>query len=115
MQAARLLEHSGVCIPYCVPWQEAYRHAMQGGLAYAQGDVEVAKGSMLDLLSSAHAASAQDRAVALGNLGCLVARDWQHNLALLCFSRALSISKVITSINMILASTHRPGSARKAS
>ena len=67
---------------------------MQGGLAYAKGDLEAAKASMLEMLRSTSAESAQDRAMALSNLGCLAARERHHNVALLCFSRALSISKV---------------------
>ncbi len=76
---------------------------MQGGLAYAQGELEMAKASMLDLLHSQCAAGAEDRALALSNLGCLAARERQHNVALLCFSRTLSVSKVSSSINLTLA------------
>ncbi len=85
-----------------VPQQDAERHALQGGLAYAQGDLEVATASMLDLLHSTDAARAEERALALSNLGCLAARERQHNVALLCFTRALSVSKVSPAINLTL-------------
>ena len=74
--------------------QAAQLESLRGGLAFARGNLAAAKGSMADAVCEAADRDLHTRAIALSNLGCVAGREGQHNVALLCFSHALSAPTV---------------------